>query len=99
MTNMTRYICPKTREPLIKDGDALHTQDDNKTYPIIDGIPFFLSYSSLESSEQSPAEVRKLNELTPSHGWKEAMELVYGKNSLMLGYSANLNRSNFLNFL
>ncbi len=46
-TREVRFACPLCKRPLCSVGDALPCSECNRTYPIADGIPDFLSEASL----------------------------------------------------
>ena len=54
------FACPKCKHPLPSDENALHCSECGKAYPIIGGIPDFLSPASLTSTASRLAKAMDL---------------------------------------
>lgn len=64
------YACPRTHQPLLRQGDAL-VAPDGRRYPIVDGVPRFLAYPP--PGEQRIEALRRALALAPRLGWRDAL--------------------------
>ncbi|HEV3455010.1 MAG TPA: methyltransferase domain-containing protein [Thermoanaerobaculia bacterium] len=60
-------VCPRTLQPLLRDGDRLCAQDGSATYRIVDGVPVLLSGADRGGASllgQDDAMVKEYDELS-----------------------------------
>lgn len=93
-----QYICPRTRAPLVVDGENLRTASGNVIYRIESGIPRLLRFAPVEDHE-TEAQLSRLNRLARESGWRSAINSVYGKDPGMVRYVTEIKRSSFIDFL
>jgi len=43
---LPKFICPRTRQPLVQEGGTWRTDNNEHTYKIIDGFPIFVDFES-----------------------------------------------------
>jgi len=91
------YACPVTHSPLFADGARLRNDAGDTTYPLRDGLPWFLRF---EPKEDPPTreQLRRLNALAPPNGWREALRAVYPDEG-MIRYVTQSERASFLSLL
>lgn len=68
------------------------------SYPIREGVPYFLAGEPIESSETA-AQLCRLNRLCDEKGWRVAIQEVYGANSNLYRYVTDLSRTAFIELL
>lgn len=92
------YICPKNHVALEADGAGRLVTRGGNVYPIVDGIPQFLAYPSLESAETT-GELNRLNKIARQQGWQQAIQKVYGADAKRVSYTSDPRRLACLDLL
>jgi SAM-dependent methyltransferase len=93
----TIYVCPRTGQPLIRDGDELRTPDARVSYKCPDGVPQFVEPGP--AGEEGPDDLKRLNEAAPRLGWRQAIAEVFGVDSDQARYTTTASRTRFLDLL
>ena len=94
----TLYACPGSGEELNFSDMELSTSDGRRQFPIVDGVPNFLAYPSVEDKEQVQSLTRLIEEAR-TKGWEPSLRAVYGKSSGMYQYVTDKQRAAFLDLL
>jgi SAM-dependent methyltransferase len=94
----TLYACPKTHAPLVREDNVLRATVGGKAYAIDIGIPNFLIHPPMES-EADTATLKRLNEVAPSIGWRNALAQTYGSSSRIYQYVTDTCRASFIDAL
>jgi SAM-dependent methyltransferase len=92
------YCCPEKRLPLDLCGNFLQSGGNERTYPIVDGIPEFLAFEAVEN-EETAKQLARLNTIAEADDWQAALREVYGKESGFLDYVMNPDRAKFVDLL
>ena len=92
------FRCPETGSLLQCEGDDLVATDGEQRYPARDGIPCFLSGEPVED-DRARSGLEDLNRLATEHGWRQALNKVYGADADIIKYVTDESRAGFLNLL
>ena len=92
------FRCPATGSRLRAEGELLVSDNGGLRYPVRDGIPSFLSGEPIEDDE-TRRELAKLNQSASQHGWRRALDEVYGPEADIVNYVTDPSRAGFLDLL
>jgi SAM-dependent methyltransferase len=64
------FACPQCKHPLHPGDNALYCGECNRTYPVVGGVPDFLSEDALDSLDPNYRSIKKMEFLAPIYeGW------------------------------
>lgn len=92
-----RYVCPRTHEALVFEAGALRAPSGTSCYDVQGGIPRFLA-SSGGLNGQDSGHLKRLNDLAPHMGWRQALIEVYGADPIV-EYTTDSTRAAFIDLL
>ena len=93
-----KYVCPRSHEPLVMEGETLRTASGDTVYRIQSGVPQILRFKPVED-QQTTAQLAKLNRLAREIGWRPALNAVYSEEPSLIRYVTKVERSSFIDLL
>jgi SAM-dependent methyltransferase len=91
------FACPKCKRPLRPGDSALHCSECDRNYPILDGIPDFLSEDLLVSTAPNYRDIKRMEFLAPIYEgrlWHSfILNMAGGRNSSIQGIASFISKT------
>ena len=92
------YCDPTSHERLRWQVDCTIAEHCGRKYTIVNGVPHFLRYEPVESTEQRD-QLARMNVLAKEVGWCQAVHEIYGEGSRQARYILDESRAIYLDLL
>ncbi len=92
------YCDPASHERLCWQVDCTIADHSGREYTIVNGVPHFLQYKPVESTEQRD-QLACMNVLAKEVGWRQAVHEVYGEGGRKARYIIDESRAIYLDLL